>query len=76
MRLFSYRDLTWTGRELRLGKHGRVLTTIEPDTDWPNLYRVRLPDGHLTDMVNLMRAKDAALSLALAALNCRYREAA
>jgi len=27
-------------------------------------------------MVNLMRAKDAALSLALAALNCRYREAA
>jgi hypothetical protein len=53
-----------------------VLTTIEPDTDWPNLYRVRLPDGHLTDMVNLMHAKDAALPLALAALNSRYREAA
>jgi hypothetical protein len=26
-------------------------------------------DGHLTDMVNLTRAKDAALSLALADLN-------
>jgi hypothetical protein len=28
-----------------------------------------MPDGHLTDMVNLTRAKDAAQSLALAVLN-------
>jgi hypothetical protein len=46
MRLFAYRDLAWAGRELRLGtKRGRVLATIEPDAEYPNLYRVRLPDG-------------------------------
>jgi hypothetical protein len=39
------------------------------------MWRVRLPDGHVTDMVNLSRAKDAAASLALAALN-RRQEAA
>ena len=30
----------------------------------PGMYRVRLPDGELSDMVNLTRAKDAALALA------------
>jgi hypothetical protein len=34
------------------------------DPDWPNMWRVRLPNGQLTDMVNLTRAKDAAKSLA------------
>jgi len=33
------------------------------------MYRVRLPNGHLTDMVNLSRAKDAAMSLAMDVLN-------
>jgi hypothetical protein len=33
------------------------------DADWPNMWRVRLPNGQLTDMVNLTRAKDAARSL-------------
>jgi hypothetical protein len=32
------------------------------------LWRVRLPDGGLTDMLNRTRARDAAVSLALAAL--------
>lgn len=27
---------------------------------WPKLYRVRRPDGTLTDMTNLTRARDAA----------------
>ena len=39
------------------------------------MWRVRLPDGYLTDMVNLSRAKDAAASLALGVLN-QHREAA
>jgi len=39
------------------------------------MYRVRLPDGHLTDMVNLSRAKDAAACLALANLNSPVRQA-
>jgi hypothetical protein len=33
---------------------------VVPDLDWPNMYRVRMPDGRLTDMVNLTRARDAA----------------
>jgi len=45
------------------------LVTVEPDAKWPKMYRVRLPNGCLTDMVNLSRAKDAALSLAMEVLN-------
>ena len=52
-----------------------VLASIEPDQTWPGLWRVRLPDGYLTDTVNLSRAKDAAASLALNVLN-PHREAA
>jgi hypothetical protein len=58
----------WDGLQLRL-KSGRLLATVEPDPKWPKMYRVRLPNGHLTDMVNLSRAKDAAMSLAMAVLN-------
>jgi hypothetical protein len=34
--------------------------TVIPDPDWPKMYRIRRPDGSLTDMVNLTRARDAA----------------
>jgi hypothetical protein len=30
-----------------------------PDARWPGMYRIRRPDGTLTDMVNLTRARDA-----------------
>jgi hypothetical protein len=33
---------------------------VMPDPDWPKMYRIRRPDGSLTDMVNLTRARDAA----------------
>src|SRR5215831_9111701 len=32
---------------------------IVPDPKWPGMYRVRLPDGSLSDMVNLTQAKHA-----------------
>jgi endogenous inhibitor of DNA gyrase (YacG/DUF329 family) len=32
---------------------------IVPDAKWPGMYRVRRPDGTLSDLVNLTRAKDA-----------------
>jgi hypothetical protein len=38
------------------------------------MYRIRFPDGGLSDMVNLTRAKDAALAFALQALNCEAQE--
>ena len=67
-RIYGRGDLKWKDRELRLVT-GRLLATVEPDTKWAGMYRVRLPDGHVTDMVNISRAKDAAISLALTDLN-------
>ena len=68
-------DLKWDGDHLRLIS-GRLLATIERDQMWQSMWRVRLPDGHVTDMVNLTRAKDAATTLALASLNRPDRFAA
>jgi endogenous inhibitor of DNA gyrase (YacG/DUF329 family) len=34
---------------------------IVPDDRWPGMYRVRRPDGSLTDMLNFTRARDALL---------------
>jgi len=62
-RCYGQHELVWDGLTLRLGsKRGRVLTTVEPDGKWSGMYRVR-HDGRLTDMVNLTRARDAAISL-------------
>ena len=36
---------------------------IVPDAKWPGMYRLRLSDGTLTDMVNLTRARDALLQM-------------
>jgi hypothetical protein len=52
----------------RVSKGGRPVSekpavTLVRDPDWPNMWRVRLPNGQLTDMVNLTRAKDAARPL-------------
>jgi hypothetical protein len=32
---------------------------IVPDAKWPGMYRIRRPDGSLSDIANLTRAKDA-----------------
>jgi hypothetical protein len=37
---------------------------IVPDADWPGMWRVRMPDGTLSDMVNKSRAKYAAIKAA------------
>jgi hypothetical protein len=69
----SPRNLKWTGHELRLWS-GRLLATVKPDPDWPGMWRAHMADGHVTDMVNLSRAKDAAGALALAALDPRQKK--
>jgi hypothetical protein len=74
MRFYSYNDLLWRGLDLCRGR--RILATVERDGEYPELWRVRLPSGHRTDMVNLTRARDAAVCLALAALNSVEAEAA
>jgi hypothetical protein len=37
--------------------------TIEPDSNWPGMWRIQ-NKGHVSDMVNLARAKDAAITWA------------
>jgi hypothetical protein len=64
---YRAKELVWDGLRLRLGS-GRILATVEPDSKWPGMYRVH-HDGKVTDMVNLTRAKDAAISIALSQLN-------
>ena len=71
--IYSRVDLKWDGLRLRL-KTGRLLATVEPDGKWPAMYRARLPNGHLTDMVNLTRAKDATIALACTELNKPKRD--
>jgi hypothetical protein len=69
MHNYCSQDLVWSEHSLRLySRRGRILATVKPDAEWPDLWRVYLPDGHITDMVNLTRAKDAAVSLVLGAL--------
>jgi hypothetical protein len=74
MRVFSSLDLEWSGN--RLLHSGRVVATVQPDRKWNGLWRVLMPDGRLSDVVNFTRARDAARSLALMALNEDRREAA
>jgi hypothetical protein len=40
------------------------------------MFRVHLPDGGITDIANLSRAKDAAMAIALRVLNCEPQETA
>jgi hypothetical protein len=44
-------------------KTGVARYRLVPDGRWPGMWRIRRPDGTLTDMVNLTRAKDALLHL-------------
>jgi hypothetical protein len=71
---YESRDLYFDGLTLRL-KTGRVLAVVVPDDKWPNMYRVQI-GGDISDMANLSRAKDAAISLALAELRRSQDEAA
>ncbi len=66
----SSRDLVWrktdAGHSLHLRSSRRALAHIIPDQNYPGImWRVRMPDGRLSDMANLPRAKDAAVSAVL-----------
>jgi hypothetical protein len=50
--------------------------TVVPSIDWPGMYRVRMPDGSLTDMANLTRARDAARCFANQERRIELQEAA
>ena len=66
---FGRNELIWDGHRLRLRTvRGPVMATVEEDKNWPGMWRVRF-GGKLSDMANLSRAKDAAISLVLSELN-------
>ena len=44
---------------VHLGSNSRALATVSPDEVYPTLYRVKLPGGITTDLVNKSRAVDA-----------------
>jgi hypothetical protein len=58
---------------LHLGKRTTTLLHVVPDKSYPSVWRIRFPDGSLSDMANLTRAKDAALYIAVATLNRERR---
>jgi hypothetical protein len=57
----------------QLIRTGRIVAVVVPDAHFPSMFRTKFPDGSISEMVNLMRAKDAALSLADAVLDGRIR---
>jgi hypothetical protein len=44
-------------------RHGRFRVALVPVPEYDGMYRVRQPDGSLSDMVNLTRAIDAVLAM-------------
>ncbi len=54
---YRHQHLTWRGNTVECSG-----TTIEivPDHTYAGMWRVRLPDGQLSGMLNLTRARDAA----------------
>jgi hypothetical protein len=50
---------------LHYGKSTHALAEVIPDNEYAGMWRIRWPDGRLSDMANLSRAKDAARVLAM-----------
>src|SRR5215471_11009801 len=69
MRFLGPHDLTWKRDKLYRNGSTRPLISIEPDSKYPDMWRVRLLDGSLSDMVSRVRAKDAATCIALREAN-------
>src|SRR5262245_39045596 len=67
------RALTWrkigSGHALYLRDRGRALATVEPDSKYPGMWRVHMPDGWVSDMANLPWAKEGAIRSVLSFLN-------
>jgi hypothetical protein len=70
--LIKSTELIWAGRgnafTLHFANSKKPMLSVEPDATYPGMWRIR-HRGRLSDMVNLTRAKDAAITLALTDLN-------
>lgn len=57
----------WRGNDLWSSR--KRMVSIERDGTYPDMWRIRWPDGSLSDMVNRTRAKDAAYNFVLSVLS-------
>jgi len=61
--------LSWKfadGKHLLLRQGSKLpVKSVVPDQVYPHMWRIQSRDGQLSDMVNLSRARDAAITLAL-----------
>ena len=48
---------------LHYGSTRTPIALVVPDSVYSGMYRIRWPSGELSDMVNLARAKDAAMAI-------------
>jgi hypothetical protein len=55
------RRKTASGHALYQGDRGAALATVEPDAQHAGMWRIRMPDGWVSDLRNLAWAKDAAI---------------
>jgi len=69
--VYGGQNLTWVQQGVAWAvRHcGTELARVVPDEKYPGMWRVRSPDGRLSDMANITWAKDAAATMALAVLN-------
>jgi hypothetical protein len=68
-------DFQWRGDKLMQGTRNTGVKII-PDAQWPGMYRVEYPPGVISDMVNLSRARDAAVYIVTNCLNKSTAKAA
>jgi hypothetical protein len=66
-------QFTWTSNRLIYGKRPTNFS-VGRDHHWPKMWRIKSPEGSLSDMVNLTRAKDAACILAGQRLRTRSQD--
>jgi hypothetical protein len=58
-RVYAARELEWRGNRLVVqgGGSRSPMTEIVPDAQWTDMWRVKRPNGSLTDMVNRSRGQ-------------------
>jgi hypothetical protein len=73
--IYSRTDFTWQehmdGWALHAIGHRSAIVRVLPDKAWPGMWRIRHPDGRLSDMANLTWAKDGAVAVAMRFLDPR-----
>jgi hypothetical protein len=62
-RLGAERNRIGEAYGLHYGDAATALVRILPDEQWAGMFRMHWPDGSISDMANLTRARDAAAAI-------------